>query len=202
VSLRVFTAVAKVRCSGTLSEISFSSQLGDIMSLVRINGRFLGALKDDGRTDSSQKHSFNFDNSPRVPEGWSIHPDDQIGSRLTGVWYASFDQLGLHLDPDQVSVELVKDFSITGDKLKDRLEGHLVIPAHVLDHLFKNPASIPETWKMCTCIFWGTIYRNCSGGRCVGCLSWDPRSQWRMGYILLRREFETCNTAVVLQKAV
>lgn len=106
---------------------------------------------------------------PMIPNGWSIHEEDQIASRFQGklIWDAA--EVGLHLDPAQADDGVIK-----GEDLRKKLEGQLVLPANVLDYsLLAHPGLIPMDWKGKSVFFWGTIYRDLDGSRYVRYLYWD-----------------------------
>ncbi len=116
---------------------------------------------------------LNFDIDPFIPEGWSIHPEDQIASRLTGSWELDLGKIGLHLDTGQQDGK-----DIVGHELKRSLESQQVLPAHVLDYLLVHPELIPESWKGKDIFFWGTVYRKSVGYLYVHFLFWSS-GKWR-----------------------
>jgi len=116
---------------------------------------------------SVEAATLDFDADPHIPDGWSVRPEDQIASRLTGSWELDISKIGLHLDTSQQG-----DKFIEGYELKKQLEGQKVLPAHVLDELLEHPELIPESFKDKSIFFWGTIYRGSDGMLCVRYLGW------------------------------
>ena len=125
-------------------------------------------------------HIIDCSVQPMIPEGWSIHEEDQIASRFQGelIWDAA--KIGLHLDEAQTKG------SIVGDDLLKKLDGQPVLPVNVGDYLLNHPALIPLDWKGKAIFFWGTVYRGSDGHLFVRCLSWADRrwlwSSYWLGY--------------------
>jgi len=105
-------------------------------------------------------HLIDLDAPPYIPNGWSVVEHRQGGQM---VW-----------DPTKVKFHLSKNQKggkrIEGNKLRKELEGKPVYNANLLDYLYANKELIPEEWKknedgsIRFTYFWGTIYRNSSGG--------------------------------------
>lgn len=126
---------------------------------------FLAVLRGNAMVECV-KHIIDCDAEPYIPEGWSIHPEDQIQSRVTGQFEFDPSKAGLFLtDKQKVSYEI-------GNDLKQALEGQPVLPANVLDYLLAHPEAIPESWKGKYIFFWGTIYRYSGGYLIVRYLCW------------------------------
>lgn len=115
---------------------------------------------------------IDLDTEPHIPEGWSIHLEDQITSRATGMLVWDPLKVKLHLDPAQEG-----DGGIKGTNLIKNLEGQPVLPANVLDYLLDHPALIPSEWKGKDVYFW-TVYRDEGGRLYVRCLYWNG-GHWR-----------------------
>lgn len=147
-----------------------------IDDIANVGPEFVRFLENGGRVQVGPNPILDFDTDPHIPEGWSIHPEDQIASRLTGRWELDVSKIGLHLDAGQKDGKATK-----GHGLKPRLEGQPVFPAHVLDHWIAHPDTIPEALKGKLLFFWGTIYRGSDGDLCVRCLDWDG-GRWRWDY--------------------
>src|SRR3990167_9669406 len=98
---------------------------------------------------------------PFVPEGWSI--EEHIKG---GLWLWDSTKVVLHLEPEQTTGYL------TGNTLRERLKGKLVLNANVLDYLLAHTELIPEEWKRKYIFFWGTVYRDRGGYLYVRCLCW------------------------------
>jgi hypothetical protein len=162
-----------------------------VVDIANIKPEFVRFLKNGGRVMVGPNPSLNFDVNPYIPDGWSIRPEDQIGSRLKGRWELMIEKIKLHLDPGQQGVKVIH-----GDKLKKKLEGQSVLPAHVLDYLLKHPELIPEFWKGKVIFFWGTIYRDAGGRLCVRDLLWDG-DRWDWNYNWLDNDWYENNPSAV-----
>ena len=133
------------------------------------------------------KHLINLDTNPFVPEGCFVEKH-QTG----GDWEFNPAKLELYLSDNQQRV------TINGIDLQKELLGKKVSNANVLDYLLENPYFIPERWKGRSVLFWGTIYRNSNGDRCVRCLRWEG-SRWCWRYDLIKRDMGRCSPALVLR---
>ena len=102
-----------------------------------------------------------------IPFGWKIRPKDQIASRFRDKFVWSPKNVRLHFDDVQ------KDSAIIGGDFMKKLKGLPVLPANVLDCLLENPELIPLDWMREDVGFWGTIYRDKEGRRCIRYLSVD-----------------------------
>ncbi len=164
--------------------------------------RVLGSLQDliEGNFDAipvGLRRLIDCDAKPFVPDGWSIHPEDQLPNVVHGE--LSFDpaKIAFHLDEGQKEGR-----TIVGNKLKERLAGKTVYGAQVLDHLLANTNLIPDSWKIDEkggtryLYFWGTIYRDSGGGLCVRYLCFED-GQWRWGSRWLDGRFGGQNPAAV-----
>lgn len=115
-------------------------------------------------------HAIDCDADPFVPDGWSVE-EHQKG----GVFKWDPDKVTFYLSGGQKPGRWIK-----GNKLRKELADKPVLNANVLDYLLAHPHLIPEEWKRKPMFFWGTIYRDQRGDRCVRCLLWDEgRWQWR-----------------------
>ena len=143
-----------------------------------IEGNFGAAPKPSGRM-------IDCDVQPFIPDGWSIRSEDQIASRILGQLEFDPTKVKFHLEEAQ------KTGPVVGTELLKQLEGKPVLPANVLDGLLANTAIIPDSWKQrdeqgnirYVC-FWGTVYRDSDGYRCVRYLDWR-RGQWHWYYYYL-----------------
>ncbi len=144
---------------------------------------------------------INLSDVTEIPEGYEIRPEDQIESRLKGLWTSKFllskETLKLYLEKGQGKTS--KRQWINGLDLKKRLEGKPVIGAPVLDFYLKNPRLIPKEFKGQMVLFWGTIY--CWDQRlkeqiilCVRSLLWDPEHKtWDSRFVAIFSSFDdTC----------
>ncbi len=110
------------------------------------------------------EHIIDLDTKPFIPEGWSVKPEDQIASRVTGTWKFDPKKIMLHLSKNQQN-----DKCIEGNKLKKELAKMQVLGANALDYLLAHKELIPEDWKkdekgnIRYIFFWGTIYRDSYG---------------------------------------
>jgi hypothetical protein len=166
---------------GTLPVESILSKLQAL-----IEGDFDAVPNPSGRI-------IDCDAQPYIPEGWRIErhiPGGQI-----------------EFDPNKVELWLSDEQhqgTIIGNKLRPLVERRpgLILNANVLDHLLKNTALIPESWKQDDqgrtryIYFWGTIYRDSGDSLCVRFLFWnDGRWSWSSGW--LGREFVAQNPAAL-----
>jgi len=136
-------------------------------------------------------HILDFDTLPYIPNGWSIHPEDQLASRLTGGWELDTSKIELHLDSGQQGNGLIK-----GGDLKGALEGKKVLPAHILDCLIRCPDMIPDSWRWKAIFFWGTVYRTHEGDPCVRYLRWSGR-MWTWHYYWLDCQWDVRGPAAI-----
>ncbi len=126
------------------------------------------------------EHLINCDAKPFILSGSSIAPDEeQLPNRVKGSFKWSSDQMKLYQSEPQRQGK-----GINGYELKKKLMDKEVLPANVLDYLLAHPHLIPEEWKGKYVFFWGTIYRDSSGGPCVRYLYWDgDRCDWGYGWL-------------------
>ena len=174
----------------TLRKAGFSA--GDVSKMVQSEElcRSILAVLRGQATVEGVKHLIDCDTEPFIPENWSIHPEDQIGSRVSGK---------LEFDPEKVSLHLAdsqKTGCMIGHDLKAMLQGQLVLPANVLDYLLAHPEAIPESCKGKFVFFWGTIYRDSGGNLVVRYLHWNG-DRWNWNYYWLDFEWHVSNPAAV-----
>ena len=176
--------------SGASDGSEFGKDLG-LMHELAVTGRKLGFTAEDwgklahdnqlltevralARKQARIHYVIDCDATPFIPEGFSIHPKDQIRSVVHGQFEFDSSKVILHLDGQK------NDQSIIGHELKKRLEGHTVLPANVLDFLLANSHLIPESWKVTEqnwlryIDFWGTNYRDSEGRRHIRSMDWGP----------------------------
>lgn len=118
------------------------------------------------------RNLINCDVDPFIPEGWTVESHKKGGM--------------LEWDPSKIELylsEKQKTGWIKGEDLLKELEGKNVLNGCVLDYLLKHQELIPESWKEKFVYFFGTVYRDPSGGRRLlslcwgdGGWSWDYRS--------------------------
>ena len=108
------------------------------------------------------EHLIDCNADPFVPDGWKVE-EHQKGGQFK--WDAS--QVQLFLAEGQQNGKVLE-----GNKLRKELAGKPVLNANVLDYLLAHTEFIPEEWKGKYVFFWGTIYRNSNGSRCVRYLGW------------------------------
>jgi len=151
--------------------MNFASQnltAGQLNAIVKRLGGEEGAmsfLRGDAEV-VIKTHTIDCDAHPFVPDGWSVHKEDQLKSSVSGQLRWNPDKVELHTCPEQ------EKGTIEGNKLHKKLQGQPVLNANVLDYLLANPHLIPEEWKGKYVFFWGTIYRGSDGRLCVRCLFW------------------------------
>ncbi len=152
--------------------------------------RVLRAMQDmiEGSFDAipaGPHRLIDCDATPFIPEGWMIKPEDQLPGAIGG--QVEFDpaKILFHLDEGQKDNK-----TIIGNKLKEKLAGRSLLKANVLDHLLANTYLIPESWKTDEqgrtryIFFWGTVYRDPGGCRCVRCLYWrDGEWGWHCRWL-------------------
>jgi hypothetical protein len=163
-----------------------------VADLPRVRKEFLAFLQNGGRMVAPTTIvEFNFDTDPHIPDGWSIHEEDQIDSRLTGTRVLDLSKIDLHLDSGQQGNK-----RLSGHELKKRLEGQPVLPAHVLDYLYENLHLIPDSWKRKFIFFWGTVYRGSGGRLCVHYLGWNGL-RWYCNYVWLDGQWNLDSSSAV-----
>ena len=163
------------------------------ISAPRATGRAIMAfINAGGCMEVGTNSVLNFNTDPHIPDDLSIHPEDQIGSRMTGSWKLGLDKIGLHLDAGQQGGK-----TIVGHELKKQLEGQRVFPAHVLDYLYEHPQMIPEVWKGKAVFFWGTIYRDSGGNLYIRYIEWNDGG-WDYGYNWLGNEWSGRNPSAMM----
>lgn len=134
-----------------------------------------------GLSEIKPIHRIDCDAAPFVPDGWSYHEEDQLPSCVKGAFIWDLSKVFLHLSNGQKD-----DWSIEGNDLLKELESQPVLPANVLDYLFKseNQHLIPEEWKGQAVVFWGTLYRRSDGDLYVRFLYWDGSAWgWRCAWL-------------------
>jgi hypothetical protein len=124
-------------------------------------------------------HVINCDDTPYIPQGWSVLPGvEQLPGRVR-VFTWDPTKVKLYLSPGQEGVG-----GLIGNDLYKKLADRPVFGANVLDFLRKpeNQHLIPEKFWNELVFFWGTIYVDRDGYRCVRCLcrrrggwGWDAR---------------------------
>lgn len=130
--------------------------LGQIEAVLNRLGGIEGARAFlSGKTEvvAIKTHIIDCDSNPYIPGGFEIAKHIK-GGQLN--WNS--DEVELWLCDKQ------KEQGIGGSSLYELLKDKSVLNACVLDHLLANPQLIPEEWKDETVFFWGTIYRESSGG--------------------------------------
>lgn len=123
-------------------------------------------------------HIINCSAKPFVPEGWKVVKHSRDGK--------------LEWDPEEIQLCLSskqQDSSggwITGNDLHEEFKGKPALNANVLDYLLEpeNQHLIPEEWKDKFVFFWGTVYRDNTGLRCVRYLRWNS-GRWNWGELPL-----------------
>ena len=77
-----------------------------------------------------------------------------------------------------------KSGEVEGNKLREELKSQPVLNANALDYLLAHPQLIPEEWKSKSVFFWGTIYHDPYGARCVRYLRWYGAAwHWHYGWL-------------------
>lgn len=136
---------------------------------------------------SYPQHLIDCDAAPFRPDGWSVENHIKGGQ--------------LEWNPTRVKLYLAKSQKpgklVEGSKLRNELEGQMVLNANVLDYLLKNPELIPDEWKGKAIFFWSTIYRYSLDGLCVRYLFWND-SRWSWSYRWLYESFYDNDLAAVL----
>lgn len=123
------------------------------------------------------KHTVDFSTTPKVPDGFCYHKEDQIKSRFTGKVeiYTAHDVrkiISPYWFPGQGCLD--------GNEFPRKLEGKLVLPSHLLDLLMDHNELIPEELKTFGMIhFWGSIFW-CRGTRYVRFINWNM-GRWLSG---------------------
>lgn len=107
------------------------------------------------------KHIIKTDANPKIPEGydWTIESHKGMGD-------LDWDEC----NPTLYVSEKQKYGYIKGNDLQKELEDKPTLNANVLYYLLAHQKLIPEDWKGKYVYFWGTIYVNPHGSRCVLCL--------------------------------
>lgn len=130
---------------------------------------------------------------PSIPyPGWTIESD--IGQKSVDL-----SKLTLHLEPEQ------EKSSITGTKLRTRMQSQSPMSAAVLDYLIGHPEETPEEWKQTKdgkiqfVFFWGTIYRDSNGHLFVR-YWFCHEGRWQADGHWLGSAWDVQNPSVVLRK--
>ena len=132
---------------------------------------------------------------PMIPPGWDIRESDQMKSRFFGGWNFNLNNLELYRLDEQKQQRF-----ISGNDLRNRLEGKIVMGAQLLDFLLANSYLVPEEWKKKTVLFWGTIYRDDGDKPCVRYLQFldGSRPRWGWSYRLLDGSYGVPGSALVV----
>ena len=121
---------------------------------------------------NANSHIINLDTEPFIPEGWSVEEHQKCG-------LVDLTKAALYLDESQKNGKVIE-----GNKLHKKLKGFPVLNAVALEHFLANPHLIPDECKGKAIFFWGTIYRDADGNRCVRSLYWlDGRWRWRCSWL-------------------
>ncbi len=176
---QVHQLVDKLEAAGyTADDIT---KLGQSKHLLEIRD-----VLNDRAVISYPKHLIDCDALPFTPNGWEVVEHKQGGQ--------------LEWNPARVKLYLAKSQKpgklVEGSKLRNELEGQMVLNANLLDYLLKNPELIPDEWKRKGIFFWGTIYRYSLDGLCVRYLYWDG-SRWYWSYRWLYDSFYSNDLAAV-----
>lgn len=135
--------------------------------------------------------------TPFIPDGWSIHPDDQLPSRFTGVcsWNPETQAASLAQNvPERSMLDYPRDFD-------RRFRNELVLPANVLDYLIEHPHEIPA-WENHFVHFPGTVYRTEKGQRAVRHLLFTGRGGWSWNFFCVTEKgANTFLPAAVLKRS-
>jgi len=142
----------------------------DVSRMIENEGlcRSILAVLRGQATVENVKHIIDCDATPFIPEGYSIYPEDQIQSRVTGQFEFDFEKVRFFLIDNQ------KTGHVAGHDIKKALEGQPVLPANVLDFLLANTNLISKMSWPSAAFFWGTIYRNRDGILFVRYLLYGP----------------------------
>ncbi|MEK7546220.1 MAG: hypothetical protein AAB554_04060 [Patescibacteria group bacterium] len=126
-------------------------------------------MKTDQIATFTRSTVVDLDADPFVHYGWKVLPIDQPPNVINGQFAFNPSKLSLYLSEKQKG-----NGWIVGNQLLEELKTHPVFNANLLDWLLKpeNQHLIPEEWKRNAVFFWGTIYRNPDGRRCVRSLDW------------------------------
>jgi hypothetical protein len=137
--------------------------------------------------------NIDCDGQPFIPNGWKIESHQPGGQ--------------IEFDPAKIDLWLFEEQTrgtITGNELRPLVERRpgVILNACVLDHLLKNTALIPESWKQDDqgrtryIYFWGTIYRDSGDSLYVRYLCWRD-GQWVWDISWLGLEFVGQDPAAV-----
>lgn len=174
-------AITASRVGWEPEDIANLSKDENLLRLIR--GVLLGTHEIKGI-----EYFIDCDSAAFTPEGWKVEEHIRGGNIR---FIAS--EIELYISLQQ------KNKSIDGYKLRDELKDKNVLNANVLDYLLANPKAIPESWKDKAVFFWGTIYREPGGRRCVRCLYWCD-GQWRWSHDRLVAGWGRNNPAAILNK--
>ncbi|MFA5185040.1 MAG: hypothetical protein WC551_00980 [Patescibacteria group bacterium] len=139
------------------------------------------------------------DATPFVPEGWSIRPEDQIPGAVDGQLVYDPLKISLYIDKAQKCVKRIPAYNLV-----DKLVGKPLLKANVLDYLLACTSLVPGAWMVDDygigrwIVFWGTVYRDPGGYRCVRML-WRSDGRWGWGCIALGyRLSDLCPAAILV----
>lgn len=181
----------------TLYSVGAMNQLGDAFENAGFSAEDVTALKQfknfkglkdvlHGKAEISYpEHLIDCDAAPFIPSDWSVEEH-----KKGGLLKFSPAKISLYLPDKQ------KKGTIVGNNLRKELVGKSVMNANVLEYLLAHPELIPEEWKGKAICFWGTIYRNASGGLLVRYLSYaDSKWYWSCRWLAL--DFNAGNPALL-----
>lgn len=122
-----------------------------------------------------RQHIIDCDAQPFMPNGWKVEEHTPGGQ-----FEWDIEAISLYLSDEQQPCGKRKG----GDELRKELAGKPVLNANVLDYLLAHTNLIPEEWKDKYLFFWGTIYLDSDGDRCVRYLHWRGSGPWGRGWLI------------------
>ena len=130
-----------------------------------------------------------------VPNGWSVRAGDQLPLIAPSQLPVPGAGLGLFLSAEQ------RKNKIKGKALFGQLNSVVVYGAEALEYFYNNQQAIPLEWQRQKPCFWGTIFRDAKGNRCVRYLyhcRGRATSRWLIDFLWLENYFFDDNPAVIL----
>lgn len=164
----------------------------DVKKLCKhgVLAQILPAMRGGGEK-ITVSHTIDCSVLPEIPKGWKIF----LHKRYPDVVW-SLDRIEFLPHPER---DVVPFLSYPRNmEIVERVEKLPFANANILDYLLRNKHIIPEGWKVygVPIAFWGTIYDDSHGDRCLRSLHWNGRD-WEDEALWLDQKYEGHKVALL-----